>query len=115
MLLRIASIVVVTTVKVLRRIPLRSYGLNSASEITLAAEAECERMDRSLDAALKMVASLLCAVTPEAQQALDWFREDKAMSSNRGRLAKACCSPARDALEGAPLPTVVTDRFGETC
>ncbi len=40
------------------------------------------------------------------QQTLAWLKEDRAMQSDRARLARACCSPAKSAaLEGAPLPT----------
>jgi ArsR family transcriptional regulator len=38
------------------------------------------------------------------RQTLDWLKEDKAMQADRARLAKACCSPAKYALEGVPLP-----------
>ncbi len=36
---------------------------------------------------------------------LAWLKEDKAMQSDRAKLTKACCSPAKFvALQGAPLP-----------
>src|ERR1700723_4445319 len=38
------------------------------------------------------------------RQTLDWFKEDRAMQADRARLRKACCSPAKYALEGGPLP-----------
>jgi len=39
---------------------------------------------------------------------LAWLEEDRAMQSDRARLAKACCSPARFvALQGAPTPLTV--------
>ena len=42
------------------------------------------------------------------QQTLTWLREDRAMQSDRARLVKACCSPAKFvALEGAPLPVTI--------
>jgi ArsR family transcriptional regulator, arsenate/arsenite/antimonite-responsive transcriptional repressor len=48
------------------------------------------------------------------RQTLEWLREDKAMQADRARLTKACCSPAKyAALEGAPLPTAVTDQSCE--
>jgi ArsR family transcriptional regulator len=39
------------------------------------------------------------------RQTLESLKEDKAMQANRTRLAKACCSPARYSLQGAPLPS----------
>lgn len=41
------------------------------------------------------------------RQTLDSLKDDKAMQTDRARLAKACCSPARYALDGAPMPAVV--------
>jgi ArsR family transcriptional regulator, arsenate/arsenite/antimonite-responsive transcriptional repressor len=38
------------------------------------------------------------------RQTLEWLKEDKDMQADRARLAKACCSPGKYALEGAPLP-----------
>lgn len=46
------------------------------------------------------------------RQTLDWMKEDKSMHADTARLAKACCSPARYALDGAPLPASVS---GQTC
>ena len=43
------------------------------------------------------------------RQTLDWLREDKAMQADRARLRKACCSPARYALDGAPLPAPASE------
>ena len=40
---------------------------------------------------------------------LESLKEDKAMQADRARLAKACCSPARYALQGAPLPSVAEE------
>lgn len=37
------------------------------------------------------------------------------MQTDRARLTKACCSPAKYALEGAPLPTAATDQCCEVC
>jgi ArsR family transcriptional regulator len=43
------------------------------------------------------------------RQTLDWLKEDRAMQADRARLSRACCSPAKfAALEGAPLPALVT-------
>ena len=43
------------------------------------------------------------------RQTLDWLKEDNALQADRARLAKACCSPTKFALGGAPLPTVVSE------
>ncbi len=42
------------------------------------------------------------------RQTLDSLKDDKAMQADRARLTKACCSPAKYALDGAPLPTAVS-------
>jgi ArsR family transcriptional regulator len=49
------------------------------------------------------------------RQTLDSLKEDKAMQADRARLSKACCSPAKYALDGAPLPAVVAGGCCETC
>jgi ArsR family transcriptional regulator len=42
------------------------------------------------------------------QQTLGWLKEERAMQSDRERLVKACCSPAKFvALEGAPVPVSI--------
>lgn len=41
------------------------------------------------------------------RQTLDSLKEDKAMQADRARLSKACCSPAKYDLAGAPLPAAV--------
>jgi len=47
------------------------------------------------------------------RQTLAWLKEEKAMQTDRARLVKACCAPAKfAALEGAPLPVSVE---GVTC
>jgi ArsR family transcriptional regulator len=44
------------------------------------------------------------------RQTLDWLKEDRAMQADRAKLSKACCSPAKfTGLEGAPLPTAITN------
>jgi ArsR family transcriptional regulator, arsenate/arsenite/antimonite-responsive transcriptional repressor len=48
-------------------------------------------------------------------QTLDSLKEDKAMQADRGRLSKACCSPAKFALDGAPVPVPVFEQRCETC
>jgi ArsR family transcriptional regulator len=48
------------------------------------------------------------------QEILTWFRNDRAMQADRGRLSKACCSPARFvSLQGAPLPVSVSMSLAE--
>lgn len=47
------------------------------------------------------------------RQTLEWLREDRAMLADRARLTKACCSPAKYALDGAPLPTAVSEQRRE--
>ncbi len=50
------------------------------------------------------------------RQTLDWLKEDNAMQADKERLTKACCSPSKyPALEGAPLPTAVTEQCCEVC
>lgn len=41
------------------------------------------------------------------RQTLDSLKDDKVMQNDRARLTKACCSPAKYALDGAPLPAAV--------
>jgi ArsR family transcriptional regulator, arsenate/arsenite/antimonite-responsive transcriptional repressor len=44
---------------------------------------------------------------------LAWFQNDPAMLADRGRLSKACCSPAKYvSLQGAPLPISVAVSLG---
>jgi ArsR family transcriptional regulator len=49
------------------------------------------------------------------RQTLDWLREDKAMLADRARFSKACSSPAKYALDGAPLPTTISGPCCEAC
>ena len=49
------------------------------------------------------------------RQTLDSLKEEKAMQTDRANLAKACCSPAKYALEGAPLPAAVSEECREAC
>jgi ArsR family transcriptional regulator, arsenate/arsenite/antimonite-responsive transcriptional repressor len=49
------------------------------------------------------------------RQTLETLKDDKAMSADRARLAKACCSPAKYSLNGAPLPTTVPESSCEAC
>ena len=50
------------------------------------------------------------------KQTLGWLKEEKAMQSDRARLTKACCAPAKyPMLKGAPLPTTAQDASCEVC
>jgi ArsR family transcriptional regulator len=49
------------------------------------------------------------------RQTLDSLKEDKTMQSDRVRLTKACCSPAKYALDGVPLPAAVSEPCCEAC
>jgi ArsR family transcriptional regulator len=40
-------------------------------------------------------------------QTLRWLNEDREMQADRARLAKACCTPEKYDLEGAPLPAPI--------
>src|ERR1700733_14018319 len=46
---------------------------------------------------------------------LDSLKEDKSMQVDRARLTKACCSPAKYALDGAPLPAAVSEQCCAAC
>ena len=42
------------------------------------------------------------------QEILQWFKEEKTMQADRGKLSKACCTPQKFvSLLGAPLPAPV--------
>ena len=41
------------------------------------------------------------------RQTLESLKEDKAMQADRTKLMKACCSPGRYSLDGAPSPATV--------
>jgi ArsR family transcriptional regulator len=49
------------------------------------------------------------------RQTLDSLKEDKAMQADRTRLTRACCSPARYALDHAPLPAAVSGQCCDAC
>ena len=49
------------------------------------------------------------------RQTLDWLKEDKGMLADRARLSRACCAPAKYALDGAPLPSAVSEPCCEVC
>ncbi len=43
------------------------------------------------------------------RRTLDSLKQEKNMQADRNRLSRACCSPARYALDGAPLPTSLSE------
>jgi ArsR family transcriptional regulator len=43
------------------------------------------------------------------RQTLDFFKDDQAMQTDRNRLSEACCAPATYSLDGAPLPTALSE------
>jgi ArsR family transcriptional regulator, arsenate/arsenite/antimonite-responsive transcriptional repressor len=49
------------------------------------------------------------------RQTLDSLKEEKGMQADRARLTKACCSPGKYALDGAPLPAAVSEQCCEAC
>ncbi len=50
------------------------------------------------------------------RQTLAWLKDEKPMQADKARLTKACCSPSKHVLlEGAPLPTAVTEIACEAC
>ena len=50
------------------------------------------------------------------KQTLGWLKDEKAMQTDRTRLTKACCSPAKyPLLDGAPLPTTIQELSCEVC
>ncbi len=49
------------------------------------------------------------------QQTLAWLKEDGAMQADRARLENACCSPAKYALNGAPVPASASESCCEAC
>ncbi|AXC10190.1 hypothetical protein ACPOL_0831 [Acidisarcina polymorpha] len=47
---------------------------------------------------------------------LAWMKEDRSLQADRARLSKAYCSPAKyPLLDGAPLPTTVSEASCEVC
>jgi ArsR family transcriptional regulator, arsenate/arsenite/antimonite-responsive transcriptional repressor len=49
------------------------------------------------------------------RQTLISLNGDKGMQADRARLTQACCSPAKYALENAPLPVAAGERCCEVC
>lgn len=48
-------------------------------------------------------------------QTLASLREEKSMQVDKARLSKACCSPAKYALDGAPIPVSISEPCCEAC
>jgi ArsR family transcriptional regulator len=55
----------------------------------------------------KIVMPLHIGASQILRQTLDLLKDDKMMQSDRARMTKACCSPAKYALDGAPVPAAV--------
>lgn len=49
------------------------------------------------------------------KQTLASLREEKSMQVDKARLSKACCSPAKYALDGAPIPTLTSGPICGVC
>jgi ArsR family transcriptional regulator len=50
------------------------------------------------------------------RETLTWMKEDRSFQVDRARLTKACCSPAKyPLLDGAPIPTTVSEASCEVC
>ncbi len=49
------------------------------------------------------------------KQTLASLKEEKSMQMDKARLSKACCSPAKYALDGAPIPASISEPCCETC
>src|ERR1700679_2641934 len=49
------------------------------------------------------------------RQTLDSLQEDKSMQADKARLTKACCSPSKYDLDGAPLPSDISEQRCEAC
>ena len=49
------------------------------------------------------------------RQTLVSLKEEKSMQADLARLTKACCAPAKYALEGAPIPAAVSEPCCEAC
>ncbi|SDF13999.1 ArsR/SmtB family transcription factor [Terriglobus roseus] len=49
------------------------------------------------------------------KQTLASLKEEKTMQVDKARLSKACCSPAKYALDGAPIPASISEPCCETC
>jgi len=49
------------------------------------------------------------------KQTLASLKEEKSMQADKARLSKACCSPAKYALDGAPIPAAISEPCCEAC
>lgn len=49
------------------------------------------------------------------RQTLASLKEEKPMQADLARLTKACCAPAKYALEGAPVPASIGELCCEVC
>jgi ArsR family transcriptional regulator, arsenate/arsenite/antimonite-responsive transcriptional repressor len=49
------------------------------------------------------------------RQTLASLKEEKSMQADSARLTKACCAPAKYALEGAPVPAAISEPCCEAC
>ena len=50
------------------------------------------------------------------RETLAWMKEDRSLQADRARLTNACCSPTKyPLLDGAPLPTTVSEASCEIC
>jgi ArsR family transcriptional regulator len=49
------------------------------------------------------------------RQTLASLKDEKAMQADLARLTKACCTPAKYALDGAPVPATVSVLCCEAC
>jgi len=49
------------------------------------------------------------------KQTLASLKEEKSMQADKARLSKACCSPAKYALDGAPIPAAISEPCREAC
>ena len=54
--------------------------------------------------------------TEVLRRTLAWLKDEKTMQADKARLTRVCCSPSRyTLLDGAPLPTPVSDNCCEAC
>jgi ArsR family transcriptional regulator, arsenate/arsenite/antimonite-responsive transcriptional repressor len=49
------------------------------------------------------------------RQTLASLKEEKSMQADSARLTRACCAPAKYALEGAPVPAAISESCCEAC
>lgn len=63
----------------------------------------------------RIVMPVHIGATQILKQTLASLKEEKTMQVDKARLSKACCSPAKYALDGAPIPASISEPFCETC